>query len=64
MSEIKGYESDTYEVSDIQRKLGIGINQAYKLAHSGEFHIVRIGKKIKIPRESFDNWFNGPRQGQ
>lgn len=59
MSEIKGYESDTLEVSDIKQILGCGINQAYKLVNSGEFHVVRIGKKIKIPKDSFYKWFNG-----
>lgn len=53
------YQRDVLEVNDIKNILGIGINQAYKLVHSGEFHVVRVGRKIKIPKEAFYKWLNG-----
>jgi hypothetical protein len=56
------YEKDALEVSDIKEILGCGINQAYTLVNSGVFHVVRVGKKIKIPKDSFYGWYNG--QGQ
>jgi hypothetical protein len=56
------YPKDTLEVSDIKDILGCGINQAYKLVNSGEFHVVRVGTKIKIPKDSFYSWYKG--QGQ
>ncbi|MCA0754851.1 helix-turn-helix domain-containing protein [Paenibacillus sp. N4] len=62
MDETKGFEKETLEVTDIKQILGCGINQAYKLVNSGEFHVIRIGKKIKVPKDSFYKWFNG--QGQ
>lgn len=59
MSEIKGYEPETYSVADIQKKLGIGVNQAYELCHSGQFHTLKIGRTIKVPKEAFEDWFHG-----
>lgn len=47
------------DVSDIQVILGIGRRQAYELVNSGQFHVVRIGKRIKISREVFFQWLNG-----
>jgi excisionase family DNA binding protein len=55
----EGYEPETLEVADIRRILGIGLNQAYKLVNSGEFRVIKIGRKIIIPKESFYKWFNG-----
>jgi predicted DNA-binding transcriptional regulator AlpA len=49
----------TLDVSDIQAILGIGRRQAYELVNSGQFHVVRIGKRIKISRDVFFNWLNG-----
>ncbi|MCI1966696.1 MAG: helix-turn-helix domain-containing protein [Oscillospiraceae bacterium] len=39
--------------------LGIGKNQAYALANSGEFHVCHIGKKIVISKVVFNNWLVG-----
>jgi excisionase family DNA binding protein len=50
---------DVLSVSDIQTILGIGRRQAYELVNSGKFHVVRVGKSIRILREVFYNWLNG-----
>ena len=47
------------DVSDIQNLLGIGRSQAYNLVNSGQFHVVRLGKRIKIGRDVFLEWLNG-----
>lgn len=47
------------KVEDIQRFLTIGRNQAYDLCNSGQFHVVKVGRSIKIPREPFVKWFLG-----
>lgn len=47
------------EVSHIQKFLNIGKNQAYDLCNSGQFHVVKVGRSIKISREVFVNWLNG-----
>jgi hypothetical protein len=38
------------EVKDIKRFLKIGIRQAYRLAHSGEFRTLVINGRLKIPK--------------
>jgi hypothetical protein len=63
-TESKEYQKDTLEVSDIKKILGCGHVQAYNLVNSGVFHVLRVGRKIKIPRESFFNWYNGSKQEQ
>jgi hypothetical protein len=63
MNEDGEYQKDTLEVADIKRILGCGINQAYKLVNSGAFHTIRIGTRIKIPKESFYSWYRGQEQG-
>lgn len=47
------------EVADVQKFLKIGKNQAYELCNSGQFHVVKVGRSIKISREVFINWLNG-----
>ena len=46
-------------VEDVQNYLGVGRRQAYELVNSGEFHIVRVGRSIKISRDIFLTWLNG-----
>lgn len=47
------------QVTDIQKYLGIGKNQAYDLCNSGQFHVVKIGRLIKVKREVFMKWLDG-----
>lgn len=47
------------DVEDIQEYLGISRSKAYQLVNSGQFHVVRIGRLIKIPRSIFEDWLNG-----
>lgn len=57
---MKDYElKETLDVVDIQSILGIGRRQAYQLINSGQFHIVRIGKRIKVSRKVFFEWLYG-----
>lgn len=47
------------QVSDIQKILMIGRRQAYDLVNSGEFHVIRIGRTIRVENEVFENWMKG-----
>lgn len=48
-----------YTVKEIAEILGISKNAAYDLVKSKNgFVIVRIGKTIRVPIESFDEWLN------
>lgn len=46
-------------VNDIKEILNIGRRQAYELVSSGQFHTVRVGKRIKILKSVFMRWLNG-----
>jgi excisionase family DNA binding protein len=47
------------DVKDVQAILQIGRRQAYELVHSNVFYSVRVGRRIKISKQSFLKWFNG-----
>lgn len=53
---------DVLNVSDIQKLLGIGRKQAYELVHSGEFHVINIGKRIKVSKNVLISWMEGDNQ--
>ena len=42
----------TLRVEDLMPLLGIGRNTAYELIRSGQIRSVRVGRQIRIPRES------------
>jgi excisionase family DNA binding protein len=48
----------TYTIEEIAIQLSISKKSAYKLVHEQNFHSVRIGRSIRIAKESFDNWLN------
>ncbi len=50
---------DILNVSDLQELLGIGRKQAYELVHSGQFHVIKVGKRIKISKNILINWIEG-----
>jgi hypothetical protein len=47
------------DVSDIKKVLNCGRVQAYELANSGQFHVVRVGRRIKVAKDVFLNWLQG-----
>ena len=48
-----------YTVKELAEILGISKNAAYDLVKSENgFVTVRIGKTIRVPIESFDEWLN------
>ncbi len=51
-------EKRTYTVEEIAGILNIGKASAYELVKEGHFHIVKIGKAIRISRRSFDKWLD------
>ena len=51
---------NSYTVGDIMRILNISRTHAYAFVNDdAPFRILRIGNAIRIPKDSFDNWFNG-----
>ncbi|TCJ00483.1 helix-turn-helix domain-containing protein [Cytobacillus praedii] len=47
------------DVDDIKEILGIGRRQAYELVNSDSFHIVRVGRRIKVAKDVFIDWLQG-----
>lgn len=39
-------------VEDLMPLLGIGRNTAYELVRSGQIRSIRVGRKIRIPRDA------------
>lgn len=57
-------ENQVYLASDIQKLLGIGktktyqfLNEVYKQKES-IFRVIKVGTSVRVPKKSFDNWFN------
>jgi len=48
----------TYSVNEIMDILNIGRNKAYELCNSEAFHIVRVGRIIRVSKASFDLWLD------
>jgi hypothetical protein len=55
---------DVLDVRDIQQILKIGRRQAYELVNSGQFHVVKIGKRIKVSKKVFLQWLEGNQESQ
>ena len=51
-------EKKTYTVAEIMEILGIGRTAAYDLTRKGLFKVIRVGKILRINKESFDQWFD------
>lgn len=47
---------DILTVTEVQKVLGIGREQAYTLANSGSFPVKRVGKRIIIYKPTFIEW--------
>ncbi|MGF9909557.1 helix-turn-helix domain-containing protein [Brevibacillus porteri] len=55
---------DVLEAEDIKKFLNIGINQTYDLCSSGQFHVIRIGRRIRVSKQVFLNWFEGSQSAE
>ena len=52
-------ERKTYSVLEIAKILGIGKNKAYELCNSDLFKVIRVGKSLRVVKQSFDTWLDG-----
>lgn len=56
-------DSKVYLASDIQRALSLGRSKTYEFLEEvyqkqEPFRVLKVGKLVRIPRESFDEWLN------
>jgi excisionase family DNA binding protein len=49
----------TYSVTEVAAMLGIGKNKAYELCNSEQFRIIKVGRSLKVVKQSFDRWLSG-----
>ena len=47
------------DVKDVMAITGLGRAKAYELMKSGEFHVVKIGRKNLVHKEVFENYLKG-----
>ena len=53
----------TYRVEEVAALLGISRNGAYEAVKRGEIPVVRIGKRLLVPRVALDRLLNGQTRG-
>ena len=51
---MKNNESKTFTVEEAAKVLGIGRQKAYELAREGKLPVLRLGKRILLPRIALD----------
>jgi hypothetical protein len=52
------------DAKDIMKFTGIGMDIAYGLLHSKQFHVVQIGSKLLVHEEVFQRWLKGENTSQ
>lgn len=46
------------DIKDVARILGVGKNLAYSLVNSGEIKALRVGTRIRIPKQSLVDYIS------
>jgi excisionase family DNA binding protein len=49
----------TYKIEEAARLLGIGRNQAYLAAKTGELPIIKMGARLLVPKAALDRMLAG-----
>ncbi len=52
-------ERKTLTIAEAAKALGIGRNQAYEAARSGDIPSIKIGGRVLVPRIAFEKLVNG-----
>ncbi len=52
---------DVLTIAEAARRLRIGRNGAYEAARRGELPVVRIGRRLLVPRAALDHLLGGDR---
>jgi excisionase family DNA binding protein len=47
-------QTDTLTVPEAGQRLGIGRRQAYDAARRGEIPVIRIGRRVLVPKPAFE----------
>jgi excisionase family DNA binding protein len=52
------YETSVYTVAQVAKKLGISKTHGFKLCNEGLIPCLRLGRRIVVPIQSFEEWLN------
>lgn len=52
-------EKATLTVRELSEMLGIGLTTTYDLIKQKQFHTIKIGRKILIPKATVKKWLEG-----
>ncbi len=52
----------TISVDEAAARLGISRGLAYESVHRGEIPSIRLGRKILVPRQRFEDWLAGEQE--
>ena len=52
-------EKATLTVRELSELLGIGLTTAYDLIKKNQFHTIKVGRKILIPKVTVNKWLEG-----
>lgn len=49
---------EAYTIADFLKAYGIGQTKFGELVKSGELRVRRVGRRVLVPREAAEEWFN------
>jgi excisionase family DNA binding protein len=49
----------TYDIVEAGRLLGLGRNASYEAAKTGQIPVIKIGKRLLVPKMALDRLLNG-----
>lgn len=52
-------EKATLTVRELSEMLGIGLTTTYELIKKKEFHTIKVGRRILIPKVTINKWLEG-----
>jgi len=52
------HETSVYSVAQVAKKLGISKTHAHKLCNNGTIPSRRLGRRIVVPIQAFEDWLN------
>jgi excisionase family DNA binding protein len=53
------FDRKTYKIEEAAQLLGIGRNQGYEAAKSGQIPTIKIGKRLLVPKAALDRMLGG-----
>ena len=49
----------TYTIDEVARALGVNRNSAYQAARVGELPVIKIGRRMLVPKAAFERMLEG-----